>query len=88
MDVLLITDENKSHYMYIQNLTDLCARTNNKKHFSKYCLQCFTSFTCLKVNGKQTVKLKSGSINFKNHFKQSAVSFKIHAGFESILNQF
>ena len=40
----------------------------------------------MKINGKQTVKLKSGSIKFKNHFKQSAVSFKIHAGFESILN--
>ena len=41
--------------------------------------------TCLKINGKQTVKLKSGSIEFKNYFKQLAVSFKIYADFESVL---
>ena len=28
------------------------------------------------------VKLKSGSIKFKNHFKQVAVLFKIYADFE------
>ena len=37
---------------------------------------------CLKINGKQIVKLRSGSIKFKNHFKQSAVPFKIYADFE------
>ena len=47
-------------------LTDLCAikqKTKNKKHFCKYCLQCFSSKrnlieqkeTCLKINGKLTV---------------------------------
>ena len=41
--------------------------------------------TFLKINGKQTVKLGSGSIKFKNHFKQLAVPFKIYDGFESIL---
>ena len=38
--------------------------------------------TCLKINGKQTVKLGSGSIKFKNHFKQLGVPFKIYADFE------
>ena len=37
---------------------------------------------CLKINGKQIVKLRSGSIKFKNHFKQSVVPFKIYADFE------
>ena len=32
-----------------------------------------------------SVKLKSGSIKFKNYFKQSSVPFKIYADFESIL---
>ena len=41
--------------------------------------------TCLKINGKQTVKLKSGSIKFKNCFKQLVVSFNIYADFESFL---
>ena len=49
-------------------LTDLCAikKNKNKKYFSKYCLQCFTSEkvlikhkeNCLIINGKQSVKLK------------------------------
>ena len=39
----------------------------------------------LKINGKQSVKLKSGSVKFKNHFKHLAVPFKIYADFESDL---
>ena len=43
---------------------------------------------CLKIkNGKQSVKLKSGSNKFKNYFKQLAVSFKIYADFESDLQR-
>ena len=38
--------------------------------------------TCLKINGKQIAKLRSGSIKFKNHFKQLAVPFKTYADFE------
>ena len=63
-------------------LTNLCVcnktRCKNKKHFCRYCLQCFSSErvlvehkeTCLKINGKQSVKLRSGSIKFKIHFRQ------------------
>ena len=40
---------------------------------------------CLKINGKQSIKLKSGSIKFKNYFKQLAVPFKIYTDFESVL---
>ena len=42
---------------------------------------------CLKINGKQSVKLRSDSINLKNYFKQLAVPFKIYADFESILKR-
>ena len=42
---------------------------------------------CLKINGKQCVKLRSGSIRFKNYFKQLAVPFKIYVDFESILKR-
>ena len=38
--------------------------------------------TCLKINGKQSVKLQNSSIKFKNHFKPIAVPFKIYAYFE------
>ena len=37
---------------------------------------------CLKIYGKETVKLRSGSMKFKNYFKQLAAPFKIYAGFE------
>ena len=37
---------------------------------------------CLIINGKQSVKLRSFLIKFKNHFKQLAVPFKIYADFE------
>ena len=36
----------------------------------------------MEINGKQTVKLKSGVMKFKNHFKQLAVPFKIYVDFE------
>ena len=41
----------------------------------------------LKINGKQNAKLRSGSIKFKNHFKQLAILFKIYADFESLLKR-
>ena len=37
---------------------------------------------CLTINGKQSVRLKSGSISFKNYFKQLSFPFKIYADFE------
>ena len=95
MDLLMITDENKSHYVYIKDFNRfMCAKTkNNKKHFYRYCVQCFSSEkvsqghkeTCLKIIGKQTVKLRSGSIKFQNHFKQLAAPLKICADFESMV---
>ena len=44
MDLLLISDENKSHYVYIKNFNRfMCNKTKNKnkKYFCKCCLQCF-----------------------------------------------
>ena len=84
MDLLIITNENKSHYVYVQDFNRFMSnetKCKNKKRFCKYCLQCFSSErvltenkeTFMKINGKQTVKLRSGSIKFKNHFKQCAI---------------
>ena len=49
MDLSLINDENKSHYVYIKDFNRfVCNETKckNKKHFCRYCLQCFS---CEKV---------------------------------------
>ena len=66
-----------------------------KKYFCKNCLQCFSSETILSehkedrlvINGKQSVKLESVFISFKNYSKQIPVPFKIHADFECILKK-
>ena len=39
----------------------------------------------LKINGKQTIKVRSGFIEFKNYSRQIPASFKIYANFECIL---
>ena len=78
MDLFLITDENKSHYVCIKDFNRfMCNKTKNKnkKYFCKCCLQCFSSEkiliehkeNCLIINGEQSVKLKSGSIISHNY---------------------
>ena len=84
--------------MYIKDFDRfMCNKTKNKnkKHFCKCCLQCFRTENVLIehkenyliINGKQSVKLKSDSISFKNYFKQLPVPFKIYADFECILKR-
>ena len=98
-DLLLITNENKLHYVHITDFNRfMFSKTKNKneKYFSRYCLQCFSSEkvlqehknVCLKINGKQIVKLRNGSIKLKNYVKQLAVPFKIFAHFEPALKGF
>ena len=93
MDLLLVIDENKSHYVYIKDFNRfMFHKTNNKnkKYFCKSCLNCFSSKNeltehkkvCLSINGAQAVRLEKGTIEFKNYFKQIPVPFKIYADFE------
>ena len=76
-----------NHTMYISKiLTDLCAIKQKliiKGTFTSIVYNVLVvkkSYKSIKkialtLNGKQTVKLKHSSIEFKNYFKQSAVSF-------------
>ena len=85
MDLLLMLNENKRHYVYIKDFNRFICNTTkhkNKEHFCKCCLQCFSSEKVLIINDKQTVKLKSGSIRFRSYFKQLAAPFKIHSDFK------
>ena len=81
MDLLLISDENKSDYVYIKDFNRFMC--NKTKTSEKVLIE--HKENCLIINGKQSVKLKSDSINFKNYFKQLPVPFKIYADFECIL---
>ena len=93
MDLLLATDGDKSHYVYIKDFDRFMfhkTKNKNKKYFCKSCLQCFSSKNvltkhkevCLSINGAQSVRLEKGTIEFKNYFKQIPVPFKIYADFE------
>ena len=95
MDLLLIFDENKSHYVYIKDSNRfMFSKTKNKNYFCKCCLQCFSSEKVLiehkenflVINGKQNVKLGKSSISFTSYSKQSPAPFKIYADFECILS--
>ena len=100
IDLLLISNENKSHYVYIcicdfNRFMFSKTKNKNKIFFCKYCLQCFSiedvliehRENYLIINGKQSVKLKNRTISFKNYFKQLSVPFKIYADLGCILKK-
>ena len=69
MDLLLLIDDDKSHYVYIKDFNTFMfhkTKNENKKWFCRSCLQCFISENvlinhtedCLSINGKQSVNLK------------------------------
>ena len=95
MDLLLLIDDDKSHYVYIKAFDRFMfykTKNKSKKWFCKSCLQCFSSENllikhkenCLSINGKQSIKLEKGITEFENCFKQT-VPFKIYADFECSL---
>ena len=97
MDLLLLINYNKSHYVYIKDFNTFMfhkTKNKNKKWFFKSCLQCCSSENvlikhkedCLSINGKQSVNLEKGIIKFKNYFKQLPVPFKIYVDFECNLS--
>ena len=76
MDLLILIDNDKSHYVYIKDLDRSMfhkTKNKNKKCFCRSCLQCFSSKNvlikhkenCLSINGKQSVKLEKGIIGLK-----------------------
>ena len=90
IDLLLLIDDDKSHYVYIKDFNTFMfhkTKNKNKKWFCKSSLQCFSSENVLikyflSISGQQSINLEKGMIEFKNYFKQFPVSFKIYADFE------
>ena len=69
MDLLLLINNNKLHYVYIKDFDRFIfhkTKNKNKKWFCKSCLQCFSSENimikhkenCFSINGNQSVKLE------------------------------
>ena len=98
MDLLLIRNDNKSHYVYIKDFDRLMFSTSkkrSKKYFCRYYLIRFSSESvltkhkenCLVINGSQRGKLDKGSIAFNYYSRQLPVPFKIYADFECNLKE-
>ena len=92
LNVLLISNEEKSHYVFIKDFNRLMysevkTKNQHKKHFCMSCLQNFTTKEilnnhkeqCVSINDTQTVKYETGTIKFRNFNKQKPISFKIYA---------
>ena len=92
IDLLLLIQNDKSHYVYIKDFnTFMFYKTEhkNQKWFCKSYLQCFSSKMlikhkedCLSINGMQSVDVEEGVIKFENYSKQLSVPFKIYADFD------
>ena len=98
MNLLLITEDEKKHYVLIKDFNAFMynqSKHKERKHFCMFCLQCFSSErilanhanNCLTINGMQAINMpKPGQniLNFKNFYKQLPVPFVIYADFEAI----
>ena len=98
MNLLLITENEKKHYILIKDFNVFMynqTKHKDKKHFCMYCLQCFSSESilvkhtnnCLAINGAQAINMpKQGEniLKFNNFHKQLPVPFVIYADFEAI----
>ena len=100
LNVLLISNEENSHYVFIKDFNRLMwstvkTKNDHKKHFCVSCWQNFTSKEvlnnhrerCLLINETQTVKYETGIIKFKNHNKQKPIPFKIYADSECLVKR-
>ena len=90
LNVLLISNDGKYHYVYIKDFNRLMyseVKTKNvhKKHFCMSCLQNFTNIEmlnnhkerCLLINETQAVKYETGIIKFENDGKQIPIKFML-----------
>ena len=98
MNLLLITKDEKKHYVLIKDFNAFMynqSKHKERKHFCMYCLQCFPSerisanhvSNCLTINGAQAINMpKQGEniLKFNNFHKQLPVPFVIYADFEAI----
>ena len=87
MDLLLVIEDDKSHYVYIKDFNTFMfhkTKSKNRKWFCKSCLQCFNSENIL-IKHKEdclSINVEEGIIKFENYSKQLPAPLKIYADFE------
>ena len=101
MNPLLITKDEKKHYVLIKDFNVFMynqSKHKEMKHFCMYCLQCFSYErilashvnNCLTINGAQAINILKQCENilkFNNFHKQLPVPFVIYADFEAIMEK-
>ena len=98
LNVLLISNEEKSHYVFIKNFNRLMYSKTKHQHKKHFCMPCLQNFTtkeilnshrerCLLINDTQAVNYETGTIKFKNFNKQIPTPFKIYADSECLLKK-
>ena len=98
LNILLISSEEKSHYVLIKDFNRLMyskTKQKDKKHFCMACLQNFTTKEILNnhrerylsINGAQATIYEKGIIKFKNFDKLIPIPFKIYADSECFLKK-
>ena len=96
LNLLLITEKGKSHYVFIKDFNRLMLSRTKHKDKKHYCMSCLQNFTAeeilsnhkkqsLLINGCQAVNYESGTIKLTNHNKQTPILFKIYADTEFVL---
>ena len=90
LNLLLITEKDKSYYVFIKDFNRLMFSKAKLKGQKSYCMSCLQSVSteeilnnhgkrCLLINGCQAINYKSGIIKFINYNKQIPILFKIYA---------
>ena len=98
LNVLLISNEEKSHYVFIKDFNRLMyskRKYQNKKHLCMSCLQNFSTEEILNshrerfllINETQAVKYETRTTKFKNFDKQKPMPLKIYVDSECLLKR-
>ena len=97
LNLLLITEKDKSHYVFIKDFNRLMFSRTKHKDKKHYCMSCLQNLTTkvpsnhkkqrLLINRCQAVKYESGIIKFTNYNKQIPIPFKIYADTECFLKR-
>ena len=80
LNVLLISNEEKSHYVLIKDFNRLMYQRTKHQHEKHFCMSCLKNFTTKEIlnnhrerwfliNETQAVKYETGTIKFKNYEK-------------------
>ena len=94
LNLLLITKGKEQHDVLIKDFNKFMynqTKRKERKHFCRYCLQCFKSEivlnnhkeNCITVNGAQAIKMPKADnvVYFTNYHKGLAAPFVIYADF-------